>query len=91
MNTICDFSVGFDNEIEEVMMYDEDIYSEGDMTDFINGLVRNHRIVVGERCEGSVSLSDNNTLKVEYRYCSELGEDWDSDMWETENIETTLP
>jgi hypothetical protein len=92
MNMICEFSVGFDNEIEEVSMYDEDIYTEGQMTDFINGLVRDHRIIVGERCEGSVNHDENtNTLKVEYRYCSELGEDYDSDMWETENMETTLP
>lgn len=92
MNQICEFSVGFDNEIEEVSMYDEDMYSEQQMIDFIKGLVRDHRIVVGERCEGEVIHdTTTNTLKVQYRYCTEVGEDWDEDMWETENVESALP
>ena len=87
MNEICEFSVGYDNEIEEVVMYEEEQITEEQMTEIINGLVRDHRIIVGERCEGSVYLTENNTLKVKYRYCSELGEDYHNDVWETEGVE----
>jgi hypothetical protein len=81
MNTICDFSVGFDREIEEVSMYGDN-FTEEQMERFLNKIIEQKKIVIGERCEGNIYLSDDNgSIVVEYKYCLNVGEDWDSDEW----------
>lgn len=87
---ICDFSVnGLDNEIEDLTMYDDGNFTEERMTEVINGLIRDHKITVGERCEGTIEM-ESGVFYVDYRYCSELGEDWDSDVWEDEMVDVTV-
>ncbi len=46
--------------------------------------MKTNKIIKGERCEGEVSYDSDKkdiTYKVDYRYCREIGEDWDTDVW----------
>jgi len=87
---VCDFSVsGLDNEIEEIVMYDEEIVTEERMTEVINNMVKGKMIKVGERCEGTVEI-ELGVFYVEYKWCSEVGDDWDTDSWEEETFEVNI-
>lgn len=85
MKNIFDFSVGFDNEIEEVVPWTGE-FSEETGEGFINELLGRGKLIVGERCEGSVSISED-TIRIEYRWCSNVGEDWNTDEWIEEVLE----
>jgi len=82
MNNIFDFSVGFDNEIEEIVPWTDD-HDEDSGENFINRIVREKKLIVGERSSGSVSV-DDHFIKVEYKWCSNVGEDWNDDTWNDE-------
>ena len=88
-NLVCDFSVGFDNEIEEIVMYDDVNFTEEKMTEVVEKMVKDRRICVGERCEGSI-YCDMGIYGVEYKWCSEIGEDWGSDEWNNEKFEINI-
>lgn len=87
MNLICDFSVStIGNEIEDLNMYDDtNTYTEDQMSGLIDRLVSEKKLKVGERCEGDISIGGDNIV-IEYRYCSEVGEDWGSDEWEEDQL-----
>jgi hypothetical protein len=55
-----------------------------DCKKLLNKLMKTNKIIKGERCEGEVSYNSDKkdiTYKVDYRYCREIGEDWDTDVW----------
>jgi len=85
MNTFCEFSVGFDSEIEDLNMYDEDVYSEEQITEFVNRLISENKILVGERCEGTLEYEVEG-IRVKTNTCVDLGEDYDTDNWEEEEF-----
>ena len=85
MNTFCELSIGFDNEIEDLHMYDEDVYSKSQMTEFVNRLISENKICVGERCEVILEYEVNG-IRVKTNTCVELGEEWNDDMWEEEEF-----
>lgn len=84
MDLICDFSIGFDNDVEDVSFYNDD-FTEEQITEFLEKIVRDKLITVGERCEGTISVS-HDTINIESRWCSDLGEDWHDDSWEDEEV-----
>jgi len=96
MNIICDFSVGFDNEIEDVSMYNE--MSKELVTSLIEKLVHDKKIIVGERSEGTVYVNHDKKrlyrtgtmIKVEYRWCESLGEEEIDDVWNDEEFEIEI-
>lgn len=90
MDIVCDFSVsGLDNEVEDICMYDDEICTEKKMTEFVERIVKEKKIRIGERCEGDISF-DGDKVIVEYKYCSQVGDDWDTDEWEEDQrFETT--
>ena len=70
------------NQIEEI----EHTQSswEVDCESIVKKLMKTNKINKGERCTGVVSYNSDKkdiTYKVDYRYCKDLGEDWDSDVW----------
>ena len=81
---VCDFSVSsIGNEIEEIVMYDDENYTEEKIETFIKGLIDDDKLTIGERCEGSIEVDEEEKMViVEYRYCSEVGDDWNTDEWE---------
>ena len=69
------------NEIEEII---QDLDTEEDCESILRKLMETNQIREGERCKGVVSWDNSKspiTYKVDYTYCSQLGEDWDSDVW----------
>ena len=70
------------DDIEEI---NEDTNTYNEDCDYIlKKLMKTNQISKGERCKGVVSWDDSkspNEYKVDYTYCSQLGEDWDSDVW----------
>lgn len=89
MDIICDFSIGFDREIEDVSMY-EPQSSEG-VERFLQKIMEDDKIVIGERCEGSIEVDmKKRIIKIEYRWCSDVGEDWNDDVWNDESVKLSM-
>lgn len=83
MNTQCDFSIGFDNEIEDIEMYPDNHLSKRMVRNMLNDLVGDGTIVVRERTTGSVSYDvRNDRVSIESKSCVDVGEDWNDDNWE---------
>ena len=82
MELIGEFTINsIGDEIEDIVQYDE--VSEDVLRKFVQKLIDDDTIVIGEKTEGSIEMDDTN-IKLEYKWCSEVGEDWDSDVWEDE-------
>ncbi len=83
MEIISDFSIEYDNDVD-VSLYDNN-FDEDDIKGFLEKVIYDKLITVGERCEGSISV-DHDTINIEYRWCSDLGENWNDDIWVDEEI-----
>ncbi len=84
------FSYSLD-EVEEIS-FNENISVE-ESEEIVLRLINSDEIYVGERVEGVVEFdSDVHPIvyKVDYRYCSEVGEDWNDDVWEDLEVEVQL-
>lgn len=77
-----DFSVGFDEEIEYVSPYGDE--TEKECEEVLQKLLDEGEIQIGERTEGNISV-ENNVMTLDYRVCTNLGEDWNDDNWEDVN------
>jgi hypothetical protein len=85
------FSLDYDSEIEEIS-HTENI-SEEESEEIVSKLINSDQIYIGERTEGVVEFdSDVHPIvyKVDYRYCSKVGEDWNDDVWEELEVEVQL-
>jgi len=80
-----EFSVDNDGEIEELTK-DFEVVNDVDSEMLIKSLVKNTKIYIGERSEGNVTV-ENDIVKLDYKYCSELGDDWNTDVWDEEKDE----
>lgn len=71
-----------DMKVEDSESYVDNITSE-QIEEFINDHMDRTPLGkrVGERCEGNIYMNEDS-IKLESRSCVELGEDWDSDVWE---------
>jgi hypothetical protein len=83
-----DFSVGFDKKIEDISRYDENIPHEV-YDEFLQKIIDKKKIIIGERSEGYIKVK-NDIVKIDYRWCSNIGEDWNSDVWKDEVVEFPL-
>ena len=54
---------------------------ETEIQTLIKGWVKKNLVPLGEKTEGQVRVEDT-WFSVQGRVCTELGEDWDSDVWE---------
>jgi hypothetical protein len=79
-----DFSVDFDGEVEDISSYTE--VTDTDCQLFLNKILQKKKL--GERTEGNCKV-ENGVVKLNYRVCMELGEDYDSDDWD--DIEEEFP
>jgi len=84
------FSIGVDKDIEFISIMDEDKdnITENEITNLLKGLLLQNKIVVGERCEGDIDITEEE-ITLTYRYCSELGEDYDTDVWDHETLKVS--
>ena len=76
-----DFSVDFEGDIEEVTPYSNE--SEAECEELLNRIMKANKLVLGERTEGNCTV-ENGVITLDYRVCSDLGEDWDDDVWDDE-------
>ena len=83
-NLEFEFSVSNDGDVESVDSLDKVTQTECD--DLMKELLKKNKIVLGERSEGTISVV-NDVIKLTYRVCTELGEDWNTDVWEDEDDE----
>ena len=84
------FSYSLD-EVEEISNNENISVEESE--EIVLKLIKSDQIYVGERTEGSVEFDDSETpivYNVDYRYCSELGEDWNDDVWEELDVYVQL-
>jgi len=75
-----DFSIGFDREIEGISPY---VGTLTECTELLQSLLNHDKIIIGEKSEGNVMV-DDGLIYLDYRWCSDVGEDWDSDIWNDE-------
>ena len=84
------FSYSLD-EVEEISNNENISVEESE--EIVIKLMKSDEIYVGERVEGVVEFDSNDypiVSKVDYRYCSEVGEDWNDDVWEELEVEVQL-
>ena len=83
--TEFDFSVMFDGDIEDIVRWDDTDLPRELYEEVVEKLINTKRIIVGERTEGHIII-ENDMVKIDYRWCSRVGEDWNNDVWEDENV-----
>jgi len=84
------FSYSLD-EVEEISNNENISVEESE--EIVLKLIESDEIYVGERVEGVVEFDSNDypiVYKVDYRYCSEVGEDWNDDVWEELEVKVQL-
>jgi len=89
MNLQLSFSYSDLNKFEE-LDHVSDLF-DTEIKKFLLDLIDKNYLIVGERCRGTIFVTDNK-VKIEYTYCSELGEDWNDDLWidKTLTVNNTL-
>lgn len=82
MKVQCEFSIGFDNEIEDIDMYPDNHLSKKMIENMLNDCVNDNSLPVCERCVGTVSYDNRkNKIVIKSKSCVEVGEDWNKDKW----------
>jgi len=72
---------------------DRENISEKEGEKIVVDLINGGKISEGERTKGYVSFDDSVEpiiYKVNYEYCTMVGEDWGEDQWEEEEVEVQL-
>lgn len=78
-----EFSIGFDNEIEDIEMYPNNRLSKRMIRNLLTDLTGDNTLFVGERCKGHVKFENSTSrIVVVSESCVGVGEDWESDKWE---------
>jgi len=82
MRVQCEFSIGFDNEIEDIDMYPSNHLSKRMIRNMLNDCVNDKSLPVCERCIGTVSYeTKTDRIVIKSKSCVEVGEDWNKDKW----------
>ena len=72
---------------------DRENISEKEGEKIVEDLINEGKISEGERTRGYVSFDDSVEpiiYKVDYEYCTMVGEDWGDDQWEEHEVEVQL-
>ena len=90
MEKSFEFSYCLD-EVEYIEDNENITESEGE--DVVMTLIKNNKIVIGERTKGKISFNDSSqpiVYHLDYEYCSRVGVDYYDDEWETREDEVLL-
>lgn len=91
MKTQCEFTIGFDNQIEDIEMYPNNHLSKKMIRNMLNDCVEDNSLPVCEKCEGTVEYnSKSNEVTIKSKSCTEVGEDWNKDKW-SKNDDINFP
>jgi len=83
-----DFEIDSEGEWNDMSPQTDDC-TEQEGIDLMEKIVSKGKIVLGEKSEGTMEV-ENDVVILDYRWCSEVGEDWDSDVWNDEHDEFPL-
>ena len=84
-----EFSVDTDGEIEYIDIHEkEEEITKDQITELIKKVIDCNQLIIGERSTGNIDITEE-TISFDYRYCSDVGEDWDTDIWNDEVL--TIP
>jgi len=75
-----EFTVDNSGEIEDILIYSETM--EIDCQVLLQRVLDGKKLGLGEKSEGMCEV-ENDVVKLDYRVCTELGEDWGSDKWDS--------
>ena len=78
-NVEFEFSLDFQGQVEYIESEDTDQFLE--LERVVLFLVEKDLIPINERTEGVVSIKDG-VVEIDYKTCSQLGEDWGDDVWD---------
>jgi len=87
-NSSWTFEVDSEGECND-MSPNDDNCTEQEGIDLMEKIVSKGKIVLGEKSEGEMEVIDDIVI-LDYRWCSEVGEDWNDDVWEDEHDEFPL-
>ena len=85
------FSLDYELEVEYITERENITYEECE--DVITKLIETHHLECGERTEGAITFDDSVTpivYNLDYRYCLEVGEDWNDDEWVEMDVNVTI-
>jgi hypothetical protein len=86
-NVEIEFSVDFQGQCEYVQSENTEQFLEYEQ--IILFLVEKEIIPINERTEGLVEIVDG-IVNVNYRTCTQVGDDWDTDVWEEGSSENPI-
>lgn len=86
-NIEFDFSVDFQGQVEYIESDDTDQFLEYELV--LLFLIDKDLVPVNERTEGFLVVKDG-IININYRTCSQVGEDWDDDLWEKGSCEISV-
>ena len=86
-NIEFDFSVDFQGQVEYIESEDTDQFLEYELV--LLFLIDKDLVPVNERTEGRVFVL-NGIVYIDFRTCSQVGEDWDDDIWEKGSYEISV-
>ena len=78
-NVEFEFSLDFQGQVEYIESEDTDQFLE--LERVVLFLVEKDLIPINERTEGVVTIEDG-VVEIDYKTCSQLGEDWGDDVWD---------
>jgi hypothetical protein len=78
-NVEFEFFLDFQGQVEYIESEDTDQFLE--LERVVLFLVEKDLIPINERTEGVVTIKDG-VVEIDYKTCSQLGEDWGDDVWD---------
>lgn len=82
-----EFSLDFQGQVEYIQSETTDEFLERELV--ILWFVDKGHIPINERTEGLFTFTDG-VVEIVYKTCTEVGVDWDSDVWEEGEYTTKL-
>ncbi len=78
-NVEFEFSLDFQGQVEYIESEDTDQFEE--LERVVLFLVEKDLIPINERTEGVITI-ENGVVEIDYKTCTQLGEDWGDDVWD---------
>ena len=78
-NVEFEFSLDFQGQVEYIESEDTDQFLEYELV--LLFLVDKGLVPINERTEGVITI-ENGVVEIDYKTCSQLGEDWGDDVWD---------
>jgi len=78
-NVEFEFSLDFQGQVEYIESEDTDQFLEYELV--LLFLVDKGLVPINERTEGVITI-ENGVVEIDYKTCTQVGGDWDEDVWD---------